>query len=392
MVADYVDTLTMQFKVKTSNKEEMFNDFKNGVVYRVRKKWKCKTLRKPKIKTKICFKGKNALHFYYKGYDIFFKKKYPYSGKYGDYSLNYCHRKYRDDYVFIFISHNAIKDKTDDEIYQNTLELLESIGINIDFLEKGKLNRIDFKHDFVFENNPLQESRALRCILRICRDSYNGVIKEELKKGNGIKFKPRNAYIEVIVYDKYEERKSKLRNKKKTQQIDIEIAQYEDVFRIELRLKNKRLYYNTRNTFIIDKTLDNYFNEEIIDECFRRYVEPIFYAEPFYRLDYALLAINSDRRLNEKEAEKLSNLVVDINKKGFTKAKEEYKYSDDTFENHIKLLRSIGINPLTFDEDIDIAFLPNFTTKEVCRDFTIYDGEHEELKHHTFDEYCLKLD
>ena len=137
----------------------------------------------------------------------------------------------------------------------------------------------------------------------------------------------------------------------------------------------------------MDKTLDNYYNEEVADECFKRYVEPIFYEEPFYRIDYALIAIQTDRRLTEKEAEKLCKLVIDINKKGFTQAKTEYGYCEDTFANHIKLLRDIGINPLTFDTNIDLAILHNFTTKEVCRDFSIYDGEHEELRWEFINEY-----
>ncbi len=29
-------------------------------------------------------------------------------------------------------------------------------------------------------------------------------------------------------------------------------------------------------------------------------------------------------------------------------AKAEYKYSSDTFDKHIKLIRSIGINPIAF--------------------------------------------
>ena len=142
----------------------------------------------------------------------------------------------------------------------------------------------------------------------------------------------------------------------------------------------------------MDKTIDNYYRENIADEHFTRYVEPIFYTEPFYRIDYALLAIKTDKRLTETEAEKLCKLVTDVYEKGFTRAKAEYKYCDDTFENHIKLLRSIGINPLTFDEDIDIPFLLNFTTKEVCRDFTIYDGEHEELRYELFNELGFTIE
>ena len=387
MIDNITDTMTFQFKVKPSMKDVLFNDFKTGVVYGVREKWKRKKLRNPKTKTKIHFTGKNALYFYYKGFDIFNKKKYPFTGDYGYYSLDYCHYKYRDEYVLVTLKHNAIKNKSKDELYEDSLELLESIGIDSKLLEtEKKLNRIDYKHDFEFENKPLAEYQALMCILKKSRNSFNGVSKEKLKEGIGIKYKPLSSYAEVIVYDKEQERKDRLKTKKKTSQIELELKEYKNVFRTELRLKNKRLYYNTNHTLKVDKTLDNYYNEEISDECFRRYVEPIFYTEPFYRLDYAILAIQSDRRLTEKEAEKLCQLVTDINKKGFTRAKAEYNYSDDTFEKHIKLLRSIDINPLTFDEDIDIPFLLNFTTKEVCRDFSIYDGEHEDLKLKLYDE------
>ncbi len=387
MIDHITDTMTLQFKVNPSNKDILFNDCKTGVVYGVRERWKRKKLRNPKSKTKIHFTGKNALYFYYPSYDRFFKKSYPFTGDYGYYSLDYCHYKYRNDCVLVTLKHNAIINKSKYEILQDTLEFLDSIGIDREFLEiENNLNRIDFKHDFEFEYNPSAERQALMCILNISRDEYYGVCKEELKKGSGIKYNPISSYTEVIVYDKEQERKNRLKTRKKSSQVELDVEEYKNVFRTELRLKNKRLYYNKNNTLKIDKTLDNYYNEEISDECFRRYVEPIFYKEPFYRLDYAILAIQSDRRLTEKEAEKLCQLVTDINKKGFTKAKEEYKYSDDTFEHHIKLLRSIGINPLTFDEDIDIPFLLNFTTKEVCRDFSIYDGEHEELKQKLYDE------
>ena len=390
MIDSITDTLTLQFKVNPQKKSILFNDFKSGTINGVRRRWKCEKLKSPNVKNKIHLKGKNALYFYFPNYDIFYKRPYPFTGHYEYYSLDYCHYKYRDEYVLVTLKHNAIKNKSKNEIYQNTLELLESIGIDSKLLEiENKLNRMDYKHEFEFENKPSAEYQALMCILKISKDSFNAVCKKELKKGIGIKYKPISSYTEIIVYDKWQERKDKFRNKKKTPQIELEIKEFENVFRTELRLKSKRLYYNKKHTLKIDKTLENYYNEEISDECFKRYVEPIFYTEPFYRLDYALLAIQTDRRLTEKEAEKLSNLVVDINKKGFTRAKAEYKYSDGTFENHIRLLRSIDINPLCFDEDIDIPFLLNFTTKEVCRDFTIYDGNHEELKYKTFDEYSF---
>lgn len=385
--------MTLQFKVKPECKDTVFNDFKTGVVNGVRRKWKRRKLRTPRTKNKFHLRGKKLLYFYHKNYDVFYKKPYPFTGKYDDYSLNYCHYKYRDEYILVGLQHNAVKGKNKDEIYENVSMLLESIGIDLELLEvKNKLNRMDYKHDFECEYKPIPEHQAIMCITSKTRDSYKGVYKEELKQGNGIKYKPSGSYTEIIVYDKEQERRDKLKNKKKSSHIELELKEYKNVFRTELRLKSKRLYYNIKHTLKKDKTLDNYYNEEVADECFSLYVEPIFYTEPFYRIDYALLAIKTDKRLTETESEKLCKLVTDVYEKGFTRAKTEYNYCDDTFEKHIKLLRSIGINPLTFDEDIDIPFLLNFTTKEVCRDFTIYDGEHEELKYKYYDEWGFTID
>ena len=385
------DTMTLQFKVKPEYKDIIFDDFKTGIISDVRRKWRRRKLKSPKTKPKTYLKGNNSLYFYFKGYDIFYKKPYPFTGNYGDYRLNYCHYKYRDDYILVGLRHNAIKNKSKDKLYENTLILLASIGIDTELLEvENKLNRIDYKHDFECEYRPIAEHQAIMSIYSKSRDSYNGVYKEYLKKGTGIKYKPTSSYTEIIIYDKEQERKDKLKKKKKTSHIELELKEYKNVFRTELRLKSKRLYYNKKHTFKMDKTLDNYYNEEVANECFERYVEPIFYTEPFYRIDYALIAIQSDRRLTEKEAEKLCKLVIDINKKGFTRAKAEYEYCDDTFDKHIKLLRDIEINPLCFDEGIDLAILHNFTTKDVCRDYSLYDELFRQKKK-TYDEWGFEL-
>ena len=383
--------MTLQFKVKPEYKDIIFDDFKDGVINGIRRRWKCRMLKKPNIKKKIYFKGNNSLYFYFKGYDIFCKKPYPFTGKYGDYSLDYCHYKYRDDYILVILKHNAIKNKSKDKLYEDTLIFLESIGVDIKLLElENKLNRIDYKHDFECEQNPIAEKQAILCVISKARKSYNGMYKEYLKEGTGVKYKPISSYTEIIIYDKEQERKDKLKKQKKTSHIELELAEYKNVFRTELRLKSKRLYYNKKHTLKIDKTLENYYKEEVADECYKRYVEPIFYKEPFYRLDYALIAIQSDRRLTENEAEKLCELVIDINKKGFTRAKAEYGYCDDTFDKHIKLLRDIEINPLCFDEGIDLTILHNFTTKDVCRDYSLYD-ELFRPKKKTYDEWGFEL-
>ncbi len=384
---EFIDTIVPMFKVNPKFKELLFIEFKYGGITGVHRKWKKRKIRKPETKIKIHLKGNNILYFYYRGYDIFHNKSYPFTGRYGDYSLDYCHYKYRDDYIFVHLQHKAITNLTKEEIYKNTLMFLKSIGIDLKMLEiDRKINRVDYKRDTECEYEPICEKQAIMSVCSKSRDSFYGVYKEPLKKGIGIKYKPKSSAAELIVYDKENETLNKAK-KEKSSQTELEIRKYENVFRTELRAKSQRVHNNKKSYFKIDNTIDYYFNENIADDHFKHFVEPIFYTEPFYRIDYALLAIQSDRRLTEKEAEKLCELVTDINKKGYTRAKAEYNYCDDTFDKHIKLLGSIGINPLTFDVDIDIPFLLNFTTKEVCRDFTINDGEHEELKYKYYDEF-----
>lgn len=358
--------MCLQFCVKPIYKDILFNNFKSGIIDGVRRKWKRKNLKKSKQK-KLKFTGICASRFY-ANYDKFFYKRYSFSGYYGNYSLFYSHYKYRDDYIYIHLQHYAIKGKTADAIYDDVLMLVESIGIDLEMLQiDRKINRIDYKRDFECELYSIAEKQAILSVMSKLPTSARGVNLETYE--TAIKYKPKSSSgIEIIVYFKDEQLK-----KHKKKGIQIQLKGFQNVIRVEVRDKNKRLNYNEKNTFYMDKTIDNYYKENIADKHFSKYVEPIFYTEPFYRLDYALIAIQSDRRLTEKEAEKLCKLVIDINKKGYTRAKAEYGYCDDTFDRHIKLLRSIGINPLTFDEDIDLAILHNFTTKTVCRDYSLYD-------------------
>lgn len=149
----------------------------------VHRKWKYKKLKKPKIPKKYYFKGNNILYFYYRGYDISYRKSYKFTGNYNDYGLYYCHYKNRDDYVLIELKHNAIKNKSISKLYDDVIILLESIGIDIESLElEIKLNRIDYKHDFECEYKPEEKHKAIMSVISKTKDSYNGVHKEKLKK------------------------------------------------------------------------------------------------------------------------------------------------------------------------------------------------------------------
>ena len=370
--------------VKPNFKDIVFDEFKSGIVNGIHRKWKRKKIKKPK-QNQLKFTGICASRFF-ADYDKFYYKTYSFTGRYDNYSLLYSHYKYRDDYIYIHLQHNAIKGKTADTIYDDVLMLLESIGIDLEMLQiDRKINRIDYKRDFECELYSPAEKQASLSIMSKLPTGVRGVNLEIYE--TAIKYKPKSSNgIEIIVYFKEEQLKTQ-----KRKGIRLQIKEFENVIRVEVRDKNKRLNYNKKNTFKMEKTIDNYYQENIADEHFSKYVEPIFYTEPFYRIDYALIAIQTDRRLNELEAEKLCKLVKDINENGYTATKDNYIYCDDTFEKHIKLLRNIGINPLTFDEDINLAILHNFTTKEVCRDFTMYDDLFRPVNKKAYDEWGFEI-
>lgn len=154
----------MLFKVKTLHKDLLFEAFKTGVIRGVRRKWKRRKLKKPTSK-KLKFTGKtDCLYFYFKGYDKFYFKSYPFTARYGNYSLNYCHYKYRDDNILLHLQHKIIENKRKEEIYKNALILLKNIGINLNsIIIENNINRIDYKHDFEFEYYPDEEKKQL-CI------------------------------------------------------------------------------------------------------------------------------------------------------------------------------------------------------------------------------------
>lgn len=221
MVDDYVDTMCLSFMIKPNFKDIMFNDFKTGVVNGVRRKWKCRNLKNPKTKRKIYLKGNNSLFFYYKSYDIFYKRTYSFTGGYGNYSMLYSHYKYRDDYIYIHIQHNAIKGKNADTIYDDVLILLKSIGIDLKMLQiERKINRIDYKRDFECEYNSIVEKQASLSIMSKLPTGVRGVNLETYE--TAIKYKPISSCgIEIIVYFKDEQLKKlkKKRNKDKYKRI-----------------------------------------------------------------------------------------------------------------------------------------------------------------------------
>ena len=114
----------------------------------------------------------------------------------------------------------------------------------------------------------------------------------------------------------------------------------------------------------MDKTLSNYFKKEVAQDYFNKYVVPIFYTEPFYRLDIAQLEIYKNELLKDFEKDRLYKFLENINKFGISEVKE--MYDSNTFREYSRKIRKMGINILCFSpvingKKITIKKMDNFT-------------------------------
>ncbi len=241
--------------------------------------------------------------------------------------------------------------------------------IHQDFVE---INRIEYKNDYQLK--VADEKFVAMDIFRISADNSKSLQKGEWKYSNRTNCtyeSDKNNHVSITCYFKEYER---------LKDGDIKGSEkYKNILRTEVKVKNAHLNYQRRNNHR-DKTLANYFKTDVAQEYFQNYIEPIFYTEPFYRLDIALNIISQygeddeDEEKNKKKEHlknfqkaRLSAFLTRINEVGITAVKAEHDV--ETFKNYIKKIRELGINPLCFSpiingKPISIEKMENFTLFE----------------------------
>ncbi len=337
----------------------------------------------------------------YKGKDVKEKQVYYINNNFTGYSIYYDPRKY---YFNIMCQHSSILGKAKTEIVQDIKNLFQcELGVEdkyIQNLDKTiKLCRIDFKRDHRYIDE--QNLSLIKAIVEIAPDTIVGANYEkkdekdehpEIDNFDDIeymkKFKSEsNKTAEFVVYDKFLERLDKFDKGLITHE---ELEQYQRVIRFEVRIKNGKLNsLKSDKKWALDKDIDNYKEESVANELFNYYAEQVFFKEPFFRLDVAKRKIR-DLDITPYKKKTFRELLNQINEKGYTRAKEEYKYPS-SFNSHIKELRDLGINPLTFKETwtdgkgkrhkTTYTSIPNFIQKENCiiEDDYIIDSKYWEL-------------
>lgn len=291
-------------------------------------------------------------------------------------------------YTTITIQHYLLLGKSHIEIIEYIKDIYKYYFLipqkYVDRLDKYLiLGRIDYKRDFRYRDE--QELTLMKELIELAPDYIVGKSYMKLDERDEHpewdnyddyeymkKYRSKsNETVEFVIYDKQLEQEDKFRKGEITQN---ELDKFEKIIRFEVRIKDKKLN-NIKSDLGISKELYNYKDENMADNFFSTYAEVAFFKEPFYRIDSAIEIIEKSKE-KTKIKEKLISLVKQINKNGFTYTQQHYNFNDNTFRNHIKKLRSLEINPLTFSKkwtdklgkihETTYQTIPNFIKKENC--------------------------
>lgn len=244
-----------------------------------------------------------------------------------------------------------------------------------------EINRCEYKNDYRLKST--DEKFAAMDIFRIVAEKRRRTIKGQYKylnRTNCTYSNENNNYVSITSYFKEYERLEK--------ENIAGAEKYKNILRTEVKLKNKHLNDMKKTR---DKTLAQYFKEEVAQEYFQKYIEPIFYTDPyFYRLDIAKDIIQNyqpgekqdDKKQEESQEDnqkvkqeeqlqipqfkknRLCKFLTEINELGITAVKE--KYADETFRDYSNTIRALGISILCFSPVINgtviqIEKMENFT-------------------------------
>lgn len=234
-----------------------------------------------------------------------------------------------------------------DAFIRNTLQ------IDNRYVKKVSLNRIDYNIDYKIKND--EEREIIYSLMKKCRKDLYKVVRSLFK--SAITYNPEEGWVEIITYDKEMEEIQRYSYEDIIVLSEDEL-EYVGVFRTEVRIKNAKLNYNKTGSLGLEKDLSNYLCEDMKKMYWEKYAEKVWFSEDFYRLDKALEIVkNSNLKDNMKK--KLCALLRKINKYGYSQARSGYK-CDDTFRNHIKAIRSLNVNPLTFENTFKLEKIENF--------------------------------
>ncbi|WP_234124867.1 phage/plasmid replication domain-containing protein [Clostridium hydrogenum] len=224
---------------------------------------------------------------------------------------------------------------------QNYIEgYMNQYGLNF---SDATLIRVDYRLDVCIPNK--KEREILFKIYKKAIEKYGFKKKYSCFKTT-VYFNTRST--QTTAYDKEQERISNGKN----------ICSYEkNVIRFEFRIQNRHLN-NKKHKQGVDKKLINYFNNKSYLEYMHKNFEAILYKGDYYKIYRAETIINRSN-LSIKYKKMMREFLSDVSIHGITYVKNKLNqdgklvYSKYQFNNIIKLLSKLNINPILIPKNIE---------------------------------------
>lgn len=268
--------------------------------------------------------------------------------------------KYKNDYMQLRIQLNPTKLLNKDtieltkesdlkEVEKRFNKVIEKIHLDLNTFLFWTLNRVDYavniSTSYVKEYIELFQRSDIPYRFQILYDK-----KAKVRKHKEGSYYISNKSTIINFYDKSDERL-----KKKGEVVESA----KDILRLEVQCKKGKTNAMKYKYDFDVKYLGYFLSKELSTETLVNYYYKTIGTGDFYKLDKAIEIINnSGNTLGTKE--KLINVLKEVNKsRSIWKARNDTSYSKERFNHYLKLIRELGVNPVTIPRRWEVDYLKN---------------------------------
>ncbi len=229
------------------------------------------------------------------------------------------------------------------------MNILGQIIVNLKEHEL-KLMRIDYHIDLKLYDKVNDYIEILNKNVSIYK-----YMKKKISYNTSIYLSTKSGKQNINIYNKYEESHKEI---------------YNGILRVEVQCK-KRLVKGELKKYGITRELDNYWNENAMENYFFDIINGFCYKGDYYKRKIANKIIDESNYTNYSKT-KLKEFLLDLENKGFEGIKKMKKYNHCKINNRIEKLTALNINPITIPVNFNYDKLENLpelirnTAKENC--------------------------
>lgn len=236
-------------------------------------------------------------------------------------------------------NYNFFREQYHDRIY-DLFPFIEPLGFQ-------SLSRIDYKIDYKTENI----EQYFKLYRKLHKNYRHLAQKKEYPTSIYFNSKSQN----INFYDKLEQYLQYCKDNNIIPD-DSKIAEYENILRYEVQILRPKIRYMKNYYGLID-CLENYIHSSDKARYLSEVSSPIFYKGDYYNIYHSKKIIQE--HYTRDMTSKLLELQKSISIYGVQDARQQYNYTSNTFDKHIKLLEQVGVNPVLIPKNFEITYLHN---------------------------------